>query len=483
MKFSQYTFKRTFGYLPIAIGLIMTGYATGQDNLLDYSTWTEGSGSAPGFTRIGANAENIRLLGESPFGNQEILWQCTPDTADNNDGGWNSAFQNVDAGKTYRMTVWIKRTNSQNGRSVFGVQARNASNAWSTTRLDGTAVNAINFFLGDLEELDKWYLLVGYIHPANADVPVSNGGIYDPVTGLKVRNLTDCRMTLETNRIRHRAYFQKTVNPQDLQLQFAPTIYEMNGQEPTIDELLGRDSNGGNSPWTQSGSNTYVESGNVGIGTSSPSANLDVAGTLKTGSLASGSKEIYTEPDTRGNHRGSGTQSADGLVWRIKQNPAPGGPIFQVRSSGQAVRLFVEHDGYTGAKDNSAWFSGTKFPNYFKNEVGIGTETVPAGYQLAVEGKIRTREVRVDMDDWPDYVFDKNYDLPSLEEVERYIYEYGHLKKMPSAKIAENEGIVLGEMNKRLLEKIEELTLYLIQQNHKIKTLESKIETLIENNR
>ena len=87
------------------------------------------------------------------------------------------------------------------------------------------------------------------------------------------------------------------------------------------------------------------------------------------------------------------------------------------------------------------------------------------------------------MDDWPDYVFDKNYDLPSLEEVERYIYEYGHLKKMPSAKIAENEGIVLGEMNKRLLEKIEELTLYLIQQNHKIKTLESKIETLIENNR
>jgi hypothetical protein len=95
--------------------------------------------------------------------------------------------------------------------------------------------------------------------------------------------------------------------------------------------------------------------------------------------------------------------------------------------------------------------------------VGIGTTTPDA--KLAVNGTIHTKEVKVDLIGWSDYVFDEDYNLPTLEEVKQHIDEKGHLPNIPSAaEVAEN-GINLGEMNAKLLEKIEELTLYLIKQN------------------
>jgi hypothetical protein len=112
--------------------------------------------------------------------------------------------------------------------------------------------------------------------------------------------------------------------------------------------------------------------GNVGIGTAEPGdATLRVAGSLKAASNASGEREIAMEAPAGGNHRGSGTQGATGLVYRALKNPLAGEPIFQVRSEQQAVRFFVEHDGWTGSQHNSAWFGGTRI-NYFAGNVGIG---------------------------------------------------------------------------------------------------------------
>ncbi|WP_394973687.1 Ig-like domain-containing protein [uncultured Croceitalea sp.] len=108
------------------------------------------------------------------------------------------------------------------------------------------------------------------------------------------------------------------------------------------------------------------------------------------------------------------------------------------------------------------------------DNLALGRSTVPSGYKLAVEGKIRTREVRVDQDTWPDYVFTKDYDLSSLEEVQRHIKEKGHLPNIPSAKEVAVNGIELGEMNKLLLEKIEELTLHLIQIRKEIEKLKKE---------
>jgi hypothetical protein len=93
--------------------------------------------------------------------------------------------------------------------------------------------------------------------------------------------------------------------------------------------------------------------------------------------------------------------------------------------------------------------------------LGIGT-TNPGIYKLAVKGKIRAEEIKVETG-WADYVFKEGYDLPTLEEVEQHIKETGHLINIPSAKEVEENGIELGEMNKLLLEKIEELTLYVIE--------------------
>lgn len=103
---------------------------------------------------------------------------------------------------------------------------------------------------------------------------------------------------------------------------------------------------------------------------------------------------------------------------------------------------------------------------------GFGNFPTTAGsvnvsnYNLFVKGGILTEEVRVNLQSaWADYVFDKNYNLKTLEEVETFINQNKHLPNMPSAKQVKEEGIELGEMIKMQQEKIEELTLYLLQLN------------------
>jgi hypothetical protein len=96
-------------------------------------------------------------------------------------------------------------------------------------------------------------------------------------------------------------------------------------------------------------------------------------------------------------------------------------------------------------------------------------------FQVSSTGFLRTRRVRVDTETWPDYVFDENYQLRTLEETEKFILKNGHLPNVPKAEEVEEEGQDLGEMNKVLMEKVEELTLYLIEQNKRIKALESKL--------
>lgn len=102
--------------------------------------------------------------------------------------------------------------------------------------------------------------------------------------------------------------------------------------------------------------------------------------------------------------------------------------------------------------------------------VGIGT-TNPTS-KLTVAGNISSREVKVTVDAGADFVFENEYELPSLESVAKYIKENKHLPEIASAKEMQKEGINLSEMNIKLLQKIEELTLYSIEQNDKIKELQ-----------
>jgi hypothetical protein len=108
-------------------------------------------------------------------------------------------------------------------------------------------------------------------------------------------------------------------------------------------------------------------------------------------------------------------------------------------------------------------------------KVGIGTETFGAE-RLAVNGNIRAREVKVEATGWPDFVFQKDYKIGSLADLARYINKNKHLPGIPSAEDVEKNGIELGEMNKLLLQKIEELTLYMISQQKEIDELKKKVK-------
>ncbi len=114
---------------------------------------------------------------------------------------------------------------------------------------------------------------------------------------------------------------------------------------------------------------------------------------------------------------------------------------------------------------------------FYDNKVGIGAEPVQGGiHKLYVEGGITTDEVIVKLQtNWSDYVFNKGYKLQSLEELERYIEKNKHLPGIPSEKEVKENGINLGEMNVVLLKKIEELTLYVIEQEKKMNVLKTLI--------
>ena len=133
---------------------------------------------------------------------------------------------------------------------------------------------------------------------------------------------------------------------------------------------------------------------------------------------------------------------------------------------------------YTSLNSNLTTVDWTARDLYAEQNVGIGT-TNTQGYRLAVAGNIVAEEVKVALQvNWPDYVFDKAYNLPSLEQVENHINENGYLIHMPSAAEVEENGIQLGEMNAKLLRKIEELTLYTITQEKKIKLLEQQVAAI-----
>jgi hypothetical protein len=114
--------------------------------------------------------------------------------------------------------------------------------------------------------------------------------------------------------------------------------------------------------------------------------------------------------------------------------------------------------------------------------VGIGATNPDS--KLTVAGNIHAREVKVTLNAGvvPDYVFANDYKLKSLQEVEDYIKENSHLPEIPSATEIEKNGLMLAEMNLSVLKKIEEMTLYMIEQNKKIENQILQIEQIKKEN-
>ncbi len=129
---------------------------------------------------------------------------------------------------------------------------------------------------------------------------------------------------------------------------------------------------------------------------------------------------------------------------------------------------------YNKISDNGHTYVGNL--NVINGSVGIGTDLLSE--KLTVNGKIRANEIRVDGQGAPDYVFEKGYKIASLEELESYIKKNKHLPEVPSAKEFERDGMAVGEMNKLLLKKVEELTLHLIEKDKVINQLLQRMDAV-----
>jgi hypothetical protein len=190
----------------------------------------------------------------------------------------------------------------------------------------------------------------------------------------------------------------------------------------------------------ENGFNFSINGGNVGIGTATTTERLTVSG----GGIALDNDQPL---------RGGGKWLISGNQEAITVGTANLGMDLRLMAGANDPRLFV--DGDTGG-------------------VGIGTLN-PGSYRLAVDGKIGAREVNVTTGAWADYVFKKDYALRSIYELEKFIDTNHHLPEVPSEKEVLANGQNLGEMNVILLKKIEELTLYIIDQQKQIDALKKKV--------
>jgi len=215
-----------------------------------------------------------------------------------------------------------------------------------------------------------------------------------------------------------------------------------------------------------------VIQGKLGIGTAAPRAPLDV--TPATVDAIHSILARLPEGDATGGGTFVGVQAFNSTVIN--------GPSFalQHRFYGALNSAINFHRGGStlGGFLSFSTNNGTERMRIDPSgNVGIGT-TNTSNYKLAVEGTIAARKVKVTQETWPDYVFHRDYQLPSLFQVEQYIKENQHLPEIPSAAEIQKEGLDLGEMNKKLLQKVEELTLYLIDIKKALNELKQRNETL-----
>ena len=303
--------------------------------------------------------------------------------------------------------------------------------------------------------------------------------------------------------------------------------------------------------WKSSGNNiSNINTGNVGIGTNTPSYKLDVSGDQRIigteittpgllGSLTSGGSlriennadNFFLKSDGRNiQAEKSNIQSSGTTASYLALNPF-GGNVGIGTNNNIPYKLSIYQPAIDPASDNSfvaqlkgqnpilhfaddnnisrGYIKGisdlTGTPQFSRrgieigtgggdiyltayanepslmidgttNNVGIGTNS--PSHKLSVNGSIRAKEIKVNIANWPDYVFADNYSLPSLEEVESFIKKNKHLPGISKATTLESEGMDVSKMQTLMMEKIEELTLYLIEANKKIEDLKKENEII-----
>jgi len=209
--------------------------------------------------------------------------------------------------------------------------------------------------------------------------------------------------------------------------------------------------------------NIFPTSGNAGIGTLNPVGNLDIfdSRNMTITPLIS----IRSNFHVIGNYGmikfGDYTQTTDYQKGAIIYESVEG-------SARGKFHIALENTDSPG----SVTLADARLTVLSNGNVGVGI--VNPNEKLAVNGMVRAKEVKVETTNWPDYVFAPTYPLMTLHELENYISKNGHLPEIPPADQIVKKGIELGEMNKKLLQKIEELSIYIIRQEKRLDEQELK---------
>lgn len=214
----------------------------------------------------------------------------------------------------------------------------------------------------------------------------------------------------------------------------------------------------------------FTGEGNLGVGSSVPRTRLDVEppiGNISTGVFRSNGEQSWGHALAVVTDKAAGDDPKLLFSYRNRTKQ------WSIGGTQNSTTFNIMEDGGDGY--HGSGFGAARLTVMPGGNIGIGTNNPQA--KLAVEGNILAKEIKVKTDiNVPDYVFEPDYNLKSLEEIESYVKANKHLPEIPSAKQIKADGLNLAEMNLLLLKKVEEMTLQLIQMNNEMKKQGEKID-------
>ncbi|PIF45457.1 hypothetical protein CLU96_2462 [Chryseobacterium sp. 52] len=329
------------------------------------------------------------------------------------------------------------------------------------------------------------YTSAGVVNPTST--PASNNvgvGTHEPHSNLEVAAESGGKITISTN-----GWSASSANPKYPTLEFTGylnypkariTATEESGNTNGSRFSILLNDNTGVANLVERFS--ILQNGNTGIGTSVAREKLDVIGNILAGSTHAtagiNAFAIRYENGSLNNWGALRSTAATYMSFGAKADPntANGWLSSNETLNFSKIAMAMDNDGIRFLSSPSQ-INPLDTPVTMKEILKVS----PNGNAL-LQGKLEAKELKVTLTPTADFVFAENYDLPKLEAVAQHIKEKKHLPEIASASVMEKEGVNVGEFQIQLLQKIEELTLYVIEQNRQLKSQQDKIDQLEKQN-